>query len=162
MSGLGNNKIIVSTQESQNSGLFIEKRLYRRNWRRITRQLVRCYGGIFCCKRPQKLEYKGLELRMEKKNNEGLGPGLIRGESTFLVTERNRAEVTATGNHEKPWKYKRAVDVWCTRSQEREKQTGQWLHQRSRLKTVESFQIGMSEVRLHLSRQVCYSNRDET
>lgn len=30
------------------------------------RQLVRCYGGIFCCKRLQKLDYKGLELRMEK------------------------------------------------------------------------------------------------
>lgn len=50
------------------------------------RQLVRCCGGIFCCKRPQK-EYKGLELGMEKMNNKGLGPGLIRG-------ERNRARVT--------------------------------------------------------------------
>lgn len=36
---------------------------------------------------------------MEKMNNKGLGPGLIRDESTFLITERNRAEVTATGNH---------------------------------------------------------------
>lgn len=36
---------------------------------------------------------------MEKMNNEGLGPGLIRGESRFLITERNRAEVTASGNH---------------------------------------------------------------
>lgn len=57
------------------------------------RQLVRCCGGIFCCTRPQK-EYKGLELGMEKMNNKGLGPGLIRGESMLLTSERNRARVT--------------------------------------------------------------------
>lgn len=57
------------------------------------RQLVRCCGGIFCCKRPQK-EYKGLERRMEKMNNKGLGPRLVRGKSMLLNSKRNRARMT--------------------------------------------------------------------
>lgn len=64
-----------------------------RHWRRITRQLIRCCGGIFCCKRPQN-EYEGLEWRMEKVNKKGLGPGLVRGESMLLISKRNRARAT--------------------------------------------------------------------
>lgn len=107
----------------------------------------------------KKWSIKVLSGEWKKITNEGLGPGLLRGDSTFLIGER-WAQVTATGNHdEEPWRYKRAVDDWCTRSQEREKQTGQQHHQRSRLKPVKSFQIDMSEERLHWSRWVCYSNR---
>lgn len=55
----------------------------------------RCYGGIFCCKRPSKLVYKGLENGKNKQQR--LGAWTDGGESMFLITDRNRAEVTAIG-----------------------------------------------------------------
>lgn len=59
-----------------------KENLYEALKKKIMRKLIRCCGGIFHCKKPQK-EYKGLEWRKEKMNNKGLGPWLVRGESVI-------------------------------------------------------------------------------
>lgn len=46
---------------------------------------------------------------MEKMNNKGLGPGLIRGESMLFTSKRNSK---GDRNHgEELWKYERRADV---------------------------------------------------
>lgn len=95
---------------------------------------------------------------MEKMNNEG--PGLIRGESTFLITETQQKWQPLGIMVKSPETTKGHMKFDVQEARKKEKETRQWHHQSSRLNTVESFRIG--EVSLHLSKQVCYSNRNAT